>query len=73
MKKYTVIHFDGYGQIHDRQEVEGTSLRQVFEELTEGEIDFEEQLDYGQINMAMGILDWMFEDTRLIIVEVVGE
>ena len=70
MKKYIVIHFDSYGSIYDRQEVEGTSLRQVFDDLTEGEIDFEEQEYQGQINIDMGILDWNFEDIRMVIVEL---
>lgn len=71
MKKYIVIHFDSlYGSIDKRQEIEGTSLRQVFDDLTKGEIDFEEQEYQGQINMDMGVLDWNFEDIRMTIVEL---
>ena len=71
MKKYIVIHFDSYGEIYDREDVEGWSLRQVFESITGGEIDFEEQEYQGQINVGMGILDWNFEDIRMTIVELV--
>ena len=69
MNKFTILYFDSYGTIFDRREVPGTSLRDVFESVTNGE-DFEYEFSNGRINIECDTLDWNNDDERIIIIGV---
>ena len=69
IKKFIVLYFDSYGTIFDRREVPGSSLREVFENVNEGE-DFEYEFSEGRINIECDTLDWVSDDSRMIIIVV---
>jgi len=67
--KFIILYFDSCGTIFDRQEVPGTSLREVFESVSNGE-DFEYEFSEDRINIECDTLDWINGDQRIIIIVV---
>jgi hypothetical protein len=66
MKKYIIIELV-YNEISNRVETTGKSFEDI---MSRYDVDYEEAIDSGEIEIEFNTLNWENEDERIIVVQL---